>query len=80
MNVAYSRPGESDLQGRDYQHQGHVDVELLRRTLPQGRHQFYVCGPSAMMQTFVPALAEWGVPLADIHYEAFGPASVKLPG
>lgn len=80
LNVAYSRPGDSDLQGRDYQHQGHVDVELLRRTLPHGRHQFYVCGPPAMMQTLVPALAEWGVPVADIHYEAFGPASVKLPG
>jgi len=53
---------------------------LLRRTLPHGRHQFYVCGPPAMMQTLVPALAEWGVPVADIHYEAFGPASVKLPG
>lgn len=80
LNVVYSRPGESDLQGRDYQHQGHVDVELLRRTLPHGRHQFYVCGPPAMMRTLVPALAEWGVPVADIHYEAFGPASVKLPG
>ncbi|MBX9793193.1 MAG: 2Fe-2S iron-sulfur cluster binding domain-containing protein [Burkholderiaceae bacterium] len=80
LNVVYSRPGESDLPGRDYQHQGHVDVELLRRTLPHGRHQFYVCGPPAMMQTLVPALAEWGVPVADIHYEAFGPASVKLPG
>jgi len=80
LNVVYSRPGESDLQGRDYQHQGHVDLELLRRTLPHGRHQFYLCGPPAMMQTLVPALAEWGVPVADIHYEAFGPASVKLPG
>jgi ferredoxin-NADP reductase len=80
LNVVYSRPSESDLQGRDYQHQGHVDVELLRRTLPHGRHQFYVCGPPAMMQALVPALAEWGVPVADIHYEAFGPASVKLPG
>jgi ferredoxin-NADP reductase len=80
LNIVYSRPGESDLQGRDFQHQGHVDVELLRRTLPHGRHQFYVCGPPAMMQTLVPALAEWGVPVADIHYEAFGPASVKLPG
>jgi uncharacterized protein len=80
LNVVYSRPGESDLQGRDYQHQGHVDVELLRRTLPHGRHQFYVCGPPAMMETLVPALAEWGVPVGDIHYEAFGPASVKLPG
>lgn len=80
LNVVYSRPGASDLQGRDYQHQGHVDVELLRRTLPHGRHRFYLCGPPAMMQTLVPALAEWGVPVADIHYEAFGPASVKLPG
>jgi len=80
LNVVYSRPGESDLQDRDYQHQGHVDVELLRRTLPHGRHQFYVCGPPAMMQALVPALAEWGVPVADIHYEAFGPASVKVPG
>lgn len=80
LNVVYSRPGESDVQGRDYLHQGHVDVGLLRRTLPHGRHQFYVCGPPAMMQVLVPALAEWGVPVADIHYEAFGPASVKLPG
>ncbi len=80
LNVVYSRPGESDLLGRDYQHRGHVDLELLRRTLPHGRHQFYVCGPPAMMQALVPALAGWGVPAADIRYEAFGPASVKLPG
>jgi ferredoxin-NADP reductase len=80
LNIVYSRPGDSDVQGRDYQHEGHVDVELLRRTLPHGRHQFYVCGPPAMMETLVPALAAWGVPVEDIHYEAFGPASVKLPG
>ncbi len=79
LNVVYSRPGASDVLGRDHQHEGHVDVELLRRTLPHGRHQFYVCGPPAMMQTLVPALADWGVPVADIHFEAFGPASVKLP-
>lgn len=80
LNIVYSRPLPADLQGRDYQHLGHVDVDLLRRTLPHGRHQFYVCGPPAMMQSLVPALAAWGVPVADIHYEAFGPASVKLPG
>lgn len=80
LHVVYSRPLAADVPGRDHQHVGHVDVELLRQTLPHGRHQFYVCGPPAMMQTLVPALAEWGVPIADIHYEAFGPASVKLPG
>jgi uncharacterized protein len=80
LHIVYSRPAESDVQGRDHQHQGHVDVDLLRRTLPPGRHAFYVCGPPAMMDTLVPALAAWGVPVADLHFEAFGPASVKLPG
>lgn len=80
LNIVYSRPAETDVLGHDYQHPGHVTVDLLRRTLPQGRHQFYVCGPPAMMEALVPALAAWGVPVGDIHFEAFGPASVKLPG
>lgn len=80
LNVVYSRPTEVDQQGRDYQHHGYIDVPLLQRTLPHGRHQFYVCGPPAMMQTLVPALVEWGVSTSDLHYEAFGPASVRLPG
>ncbi|HEX5685015.1 MAG TPA: 2Fe-2S iron-sulfur cluster-binding protein [Ideonella sp.] len=80
LTVAYSRPGPEDAAGTDFQHTGHVDVDLLRRILPHGRHQFYVCGPPAMMQSLVPALVEWGVPRADLHFEAFGPASIELPG
>lgn len=80
LTVVYSRPLPDDAVGKDFQHIGHVDVGLLKRMLPHGRHQFYVCGPAAMMQTLVPALAEWGVPREDLHFEAFGPASVKLPG
>jgi uncharacterized protein len=80
LNVVYSQPGPSDIAGSDYQHTGHVDVDLLRRTLPQGRHAFYVCGPPAMMRTLVPQLQAWGVPASDIRYEAFGPASVQAPG
>ena len=77
LNVVYSRPAASDARGHDYQHDGHVDIELLRRTLPHGRHQFYLCGPPAMMQMLVPALSEWRVGTEDIHYEAFGPATVR---
>ncbi|MEP7157016.1 MAG: 2Fe-2S iron-sulfur cluster-binding protein [Betaproteobacteria bacterium] len=79
LNVVYSQPHADDRVGRDYQHAGRVDIELLRRTLPHGRHQFYVCGPPAMMEGLVPALVQWGVPQQDIHFEAFGPASVKFP-
>jgi uncharacterized protein len=79
LNVVYSKPGPDDVQGRDYHHRGHVNLDLLRRTLPHGRHQFYVCGPAPMMESLVPAIAQWGVPAKDIHFEAFGPASVRLP-
>jgi ferredoxin-NADP reductase len=78
LQVVYSRPADVDVAGRDYQHQGHVDIELLRRTLPHGRQRFHLCGPPALMQALVPALLEWGVQADDLHYEAFGPASVKL--
>ena len=77
LHVAYSRPAAADRPGVDFQHAGHVDAELLRKVLPHGRHQFYICGPTAMMESLVPALGDWGVPRDDIHFEAFGPASVR---
>jgi ferredoxin-NADP reductase len=80
LHVVYGSPGADDLVGRDYQHVGYIDLELLRRTLPHGRHQFYVCGPPPMMNSLVPALREWGVQADDIHFEAFGPASVRPTG
>jgi len=77
LHVVYSQPAPDDVAGQDYQHAGHVDLALLRRTLPAGRHRFYVCGPAAMMASLIPALGQWGVPLDDIHHEAFGPASAR---
>jgi ferredoxin len=48
--------------------------------LPSNNYQFYVCGPGALMESLVPALWKWGVPESHVHYEAFGPASVKRLG
>jgi ferredoxin-NADP reductase len=80
LNVVYGSPEADDLVARDHQHAGYIDLALLRRTLPHGRHQFYVCGPPPMMQSLVPALREWGVQADDIHFEAFGPASMRPAG
>lgn len=77
LNVVYSQPGPDDASGQDFQHAGHIDVDLLRRTLPTGRHRFYVCGPPAMMASLIPALGQWGVLPDEIHHEAFGPASAR---
>ena len=77
LHVVYGNPGPGDILGQDYQHAGWVDLALLRSCLPHGRHQFYVCGPPPMMQSLVPALRDWGVREDDIHFEAFGPATVR---
>lgn len=80
LNVVYASPAAADVLARDFQQIGYIDLALLRRTLPHGRHQFYVCGPPPMMQSLVQALRDWGVPSADIHFEAFGPATVRPAG
>ncbi len=78
VDVSYSRPTPGDQLGRDYHHRGRVEVARLRQVLPSSNFRFYVCGPPAMMESLVPALLEWGVPQSHIHFEAFGPASVKV--
>jgi ferredoxin-NADP reductase len=57
-------------------HHSRVDVTLLRRLLPLKPYHFYICGPTPMLQSLVPALEDWGVPDGRIHFEAFGPASI----
>jgi len=75
--VAYSNPTEHCILGQDYQEQGYADANLLKRLLPSNNYEFYICGPPPMMTGITKGLQDWGVPDADIHYEAFGPASVR---
>ncbi|WP_247869509.1 2Fe-2S iron-sulfur cluster-binding protein [Herbaspirillum sp. ST 5-3] len=76
LHVCYSRPEPDDVPGTDFQHAGRVDIGLLRQTLTLRPYQFYVCGPRQMMESLVPALADWGIDPERIHYEAFGPSTV----
>jgi ferredoxin-NADP reductase len=76
LHVCFSRPRPDDVPGRDYRHEGRADIGRLRLELGLKPYHFYVCGPAPMMETLVPALEDWGVPAARIHYEAFGPATV----
>ena len=77
QHVSYSQPRADDVQGRDFEQAGHLTIDVIRSVLPSNNFQFYICGPPVMMSTIVPALEQWGVPTSDIHYEAFGPASVQ---
>jgi ferredoxin len=75
VHVVYSAPLADAPPGEAPDAVGVLDIDLLRRTLPAGRHRFYVCGPPAMMATLLPALRAWGVAPADLRSEAFGPAA-----
>jgi ferredoxin-NADP reductase len=75
LHVLYAAPGADDVQGQDYDRAGFISLDLLRQTLPHGRHAFYICGPDPMMKALIPALQSWGVAEADIHRESFGPQS-----
>lgn len=77
LHVCFSNPLADDVYGRDYHYQGRIDVGLLRMQLPLRPYHFYICGPSPMMESLVPALEDWGVPNERIHFEAFGPASIR---
>lgn len=77
LHICYSNPLEGDRQGIDYQHQGWVGAPLFKEVLPSNNFEFYLCGPPPMMNSVTEGLAEWGVPEADVRFEAFGPATVK---
>lgn len=80
LHLCMSDPGAEDLaspaSAQVHQHHGRVDVSLLRRILPLKPYHYYICGPTPMLQSLVPALEDWGVPDGRIHFEAFGPASI----
>lgn len=77
LHVCYSKPGEKDVKGREYHHEGRVGIELLKELLPSNNFEYYLCGNGAFMKSITDGLEAWGVPEKDVHFEAFGPATVK---
>lgn len=77
LRLCFSDPLPEDQLGKGFHYHGRVEVKLLRMELPLKPYHYYICGPAPMMETLVPALEDWGVPDSHIHFEAFGPASIK---
>jgi len=76
VHIRYSKPMPYDIQGNDYDDKGYVDIELLKRILPNSDFNFYLCGPAPFMKSLFSGLLDWGVSEYKIHYEFFGPASL----
>lgn len=77
LHFCLSDAAPDELADQTHHRRGRVDVALLRLLLPLKPYHYYICGPTPLLQTLVPALEDWGVPDSRIHFEAFGPASIK---
>ena len=74
-HVRYSRPLESDVEGKDYDSVGHVDIDLLKSLLSLDDYEFYLCGPTPFMGSIFDGLTSLNVSDERIHYEFFGPGA-----
>jgi len=77
LRLCFSNPQPQDSADSAFNYHGRIDVALLRKELPLKPYHFYICGPTPMLESLVPGLEDWGVPESRIHFEAFGPASIK---
>jgi ferredoxin-NADP reductase len=77
LRLCFSDPTPDEQVGRDFDHQGRVSVDLLKTSLPSNNYTYYLCGPGPFMESLVGGLEAWGVPKTDVHFEAFGPSTVK---
>jgi ferredoxin-NADP reductase len=77
LHICYSRAAAGDVKGHDFQHEGRVSIELLKELLPSSNFEYYLCGNGSFMKSLTDGLEAWGVPEKDVHFEAFGPATIK---
>ncbi len=75
VHLRYSRPRPGDVQGRDYDSEGRVDIALLKALLPFDDYAFYLCGPPPFMKSLYCGLTGMGVAESCVHYEFFGPSA-----
>ena len=71
--VFYNEPLPGDVEGRDYDHAGFVDLDLIKPAILLPDADYYICGPIPFMRIQHDALGKLGIHEAQIHYEVFGP-------
>lgn len=76
VHIRYSQPDPDDVDGRDYDSRGRVDMALLKQVLPFDDYDFFICGPTPFMSSLYCGLLSLGMSESRIHYEFFGPGSM----
>ncbi|SAK90257.1 nitric oxide dioxygenase [Caballeronia hypogeia] len=71
--IYYDDPLPGDVEGKDYDRKGFVDLGGIKDIILQPDADYYICGPIPFMRIQHDALKALDVPEARIHYEVFGP-------
>ncbi|MGF6290961.1 NO-inducible flavohemoprotein [Paraburkholderia youngii] len=71
--VFYDAPLDTDVQGRDYDNAGFIDLGKLRDEILLPDADYYICGPVPFMRLQHDALKNLDIHESKIHYEVFGP-------
>ena len=61
-HICYSRPDPSDRAGADYDAVGHVTPETLETAAVPVDGEYYLCGPTAFMETLATRWQHVGLP------------------
>lgn len=75
--TAYEFPNSNDKLGEDYDAAGRLDLSTLDSALLVKNADYYLCGPMPFMAAQQKALIARGIPLENIHSEAFTTGGVK---
>ena len=71
--IFYDEPLDEDVQGKDYDYAGLVDIERIKDAVMLPDADYYICGPIPFMRMQHDALIAKGIKEARVHYEVFGP-------
>lgn len=71
--VFYDEALPGDVQGKDYDYPGQVDLASISPRILLPDADYYICGPIPFMRQQHDALMNLGVSESRIHYEVFGP-------
>ena len=80
LHICYSRPGDGDAEGRDYQTRGRLSASVLTALDLPRNPDAYICGPATFMAEISAALVGMGVDGSRIRTEIFGAAPTLTPG
>jgi ferredoxin-NADP reductase/MOSC domain-containing protein YiiM/ferredoxin len=78
--IVYSKPDPTDRLGKDFDLQGHLNLESLQSLGLPAEADFYMCGPTGFLRDMNSCLLSLGVSRGAIHQEVFGSAGSIEPG